>query len=100
MDDNKNGFAVASLVLGIVAVCCCCFSGLSLVLAVLAIVFAVLSRKNPAKKGLGTAGLVLGIIAAVIAIVSIIISGTDWYEAYMTEYLTDILGDDYAKPLS
>ena len=28
---DKNGMAVASLVLGIIAVCCCCVSGLSLV---------------------------------------------------------------------
>lgn len=52
---DKNGMAVASLVLGIIAVCCCCVSGLSLVLGILAIVFSVLSRKNPAKSGLGTA---------------------------------------------
>lgn len=46
---DKNGMAVASLVLGIIAVCCCCVSGLSLVLGILAIVFSILSRKNPAK---------------------------------------------------
>lgn len=33
---DKNGMAVASLVLGIIAVCCCCVSGLSLVLGILA----------------------------------------------------------------
>lgn len=53
---DKNGMAVASLVLGIIAVCCCCVSGLSLVLGILSIVFSILSRKNPAKSGLGTAG--------------------------------------------
>ena len=37
---DKNGMAVASLVLGIIAVCCCCVSGLSLVLGILAIVFS------------------------------------------------------------
>ena len=36
---DKNGMAVASLVLGIIAVCCCCVPGLSLVLGILAIVF-------------------------------------------------------------
>lgn len=50
---DKNGMAVASLVLGIIAVCCCCVSGLSLVLGILAIVFSILSRKNPAKKWIG-----------------------------------------------
>ena len=32
---DKNGMAVASLVLGIIAVCCCCVPGLSLVLGIL-----------------------------------------------------------------
>lgn len=59
---DKNGMAVASLVLGIIAVCCCCVSGLSLVLGILAIVFSILSRKNPAKSGLGTAGLLMGVL--------------------------------------
>ena len=41
---DKNGMAVASLVLGIIAVCCCCVSGLSLVLGILAIVFSIQQR--------------------------------------------------------
>ena len=97
---DKNGMAVASLVLGIIAVCCCCVSGLSLVLGILAIVFSVLSRKNPAKSGLGTAGLVLGIIAAVLAIVSIIVAQTDWYQTTVTQQLIDLFGDQYADMLN
>lgn len=97
---DKNGMAVASLVLGIIAVCCCCVSGLSLVLGILAIVFSVLSRKNPAKSGLGTAGLVLGIIASVLAIVSIIVAQTDWYQTTVTQQLIDTFGDQYADMLN
>ena len=97
---DKNGMAVASLVLGIIAVCCCCVSGLSLVLGILAIVFSVLSRKNPAKSGLGTAGLVLGIIASVLAIVSIIVAQTDWYQTMVTQQLIDTFGDQYADMLN
>ena len=94
---DKNGMAVASLVLGIIAVCCCCVSGLSLVLA---IVFSILSRKNPAKSGLGTAGLVLGIIASVLAIISIIVAQTDWYQTTVTQQLIDTFGDQYADMLN
>lgn len=71
----QNGYAIASLVLGIVSVlccCCCCFAniiGLILmgVSAVLAIVFAFLSKKNTNGKmdGKAIAGLVLGIVAIV-----------------------------------
>ena len=71
----QNGYAIASLVLGIVSVlccCCCCFVdilGLILmgVAAILAIVFAFLSKKNTNGKmdGKAIAGLVLGIVAIV-----------------------------------
>lgn len=97
---DKNGMAVASLVLGIIAVCCCCVPGLSLVLGILAIVFSILSRKNPAKGGLKTAGLILGIIAAVLAIVSIIVAQTDWYQTTVTQQLIDMFGDQYADLLN
>lgn len=50
---DKNGMAVASLVLGIIAVCCCCVPGLSLVLGILAIVFSILSRKKSSKEWIG-----------------------------------------------
>ena len=72
----QNGYAIASLVLGIVSVlccCCCCFVdilGLILmgVAAILAIVFAFLSKKNTNGKmdGKAIAGLVLGIVAIVV----------------------------------
>ena len=73
---NKNGYAVASLVLGIVALlsCCCRSSGLGLfvmgVSAVLAIVFAFLSKKNTNGKidAKAIAGLVLGIVVIVVLI--------------------------------
>lgn len=70
---DKNGMAVASLVLGIIAVCCCCVSGLS---------------------------LVLGIIASVLAIISIIVAQTDWYQTTVTQQLIDTFGDQYADMLN
>ena len=72
---SQNNYAIASLVLGIVSIlccCCCCFAetiGLIImgVSAVLAIVFAFLSKKNNNGKmdGKAIAGLILGIIAIV-----------------------------------
>lgn len=97
--NDKNGMAVASLVLGIISICCCCVSWLSLILGVLAIVFAVLGRKNPAKKGLTTAGLVMGIIAVVLAVVSIIVARTDWYQDVVVQQMIDMLGEEYADML-
>ena len=72
---NKNGYAIASLVLGIVSIlscCCCCSSGLGLIFmgvsAILAIVFAFVSKKNSDGKmdAKAIAGLVLGIVTVVV----------------------------------
>ena len=79
---DKNGYAIASLVLGILSVlccCCCCFAetlGLIVmgVSAILAIVFAFLSKKNSNGKmdGKAIAGLVLGIIAIVMLLLFVV----------------------------
>ena len=73
----KNGYAIASLVLGIVSIlscCCLCASTLGLILmgvcAILAIVFAFLSKKNTNGKMdvKAIAGLILGIVSVVVLI--------------------------------
>ena len=79
---DKNGYAIASLVLGILSVlccCCCCFAetlGLIVmgVSAILAIVFAFLSKKNSNGKmdGKAIAGLVLGIVAIVMLLLFVV----------------------------
>lgn len=75
---NNKGFAVASLVIGIVAITLgCCCSPIGMISGILAIVFAVLFNKaNPTQvpgKGMAKAGLILGIIAIVLAIVLFIV---------------------------
>ena len=78
---EKNKFALASLVLGIVAVlctCCCCANVLGVIpmgiCAVLAIVFAFVSKKNSNGKmdKKAVAGLVLGIVAMVILLIFLV----------------------------
>ena len=78
---KKNGFAIASLVLGIVSLvgcCCCCGEIIGTIVmgvtAVLAIVFAFLSKKENGGKmdGKAIAGLVLGIVALVFLVLFLI----------------------------
>lgn len=78
---NKNGYAIASLMLGIVSVvtCCCCYvETLGLVLtgvsAVLAIVFAFLSKKNNDGKmdAKAITGLILGIVGIVMLLILLV----------------------------
>lgn len=96
-NNNSNNMAVASLVLGIIAVSYCCIPVVGSVVGILAIVFFVLSCKNPAKRGLGIAGLILGIIAIVFAI----ILHTEWFQTMLLQWLVSVtrqlFGDQYAE---
>ena len=73
---HAKGYAIASLALGIaslVCVCCCCgalfFVGIPA--GILAIVFAVLSRRDQGGKfsGMAIAGLILGIIGLILCLI-------------------------------
>ena len=66
-----RGLGVASLILSIIAVLTFWFWYISVVLAILAIVFAIIQNKKE-KTGLATAGLIIGIIALVVVIIYII----------------------------
>ncbi len=78
LDEGKGaGFAVASLVFGILSLlgCCCCCSPLG---SVLAIVFglvakSMMKRKGEYGSGMATAGIILGIIGVIFAIIGIVI---------------------------
>ena len=70
---KTNGFAVASLVLGIVSllsVCCC--SCILPVTAILSIVFAAVSKKGEPMNGMAIGGLVCSIVALVLLVVSVV----------------------------
>ena len=64
--DNGKGLAIASLVLGILAFCCC-----GLPFGIAAIVCALVARsRNGEFEGLALAGFILGIIACVLGVIS------------------------------
>jgi len=69
---EKKGFSIASMVLGIVAVVCCCIWYISIPCAILAIIFAIVGKKKGGR-GMATAGLILGIIAIVLYVLLIIL---------------------------
>nr|WP_265564971.1 DUF4190 domain-containing protein [Streptomyces hygroscopicus] len=79
----RNGLGVAAMVLGILSVCLFCLYGIfSLVLGILAVVFAVKGRKRADQgeadnRGQAQAGLVLGIIGIVlgIAVIALLVIG-------------------------
>ena len=71
----KRTFSIASLVLGIISVagcCLCCCIPVMFVCGILAIVFAILSKKeneNKKMSGMAIAGLILGVVGIVLVIV-------------------------------
>lgn len=70
-----KGFAVASLVLGIIGVVC-----MGWLWGVLAIIFAAVAKSKGNKSGMATAGLVLGIIALVVGIIITVLMGSLYAE--------------------
>ena len=70
-----NGAAVASLVCGILSIPTFCLYGLGLVLGILAVVFAIVSKKGQDNmSGMAIAGMITGIIGALITAVIWIIA--------------------------
>lgn len=90
---QSMGFAIASLVLGIVSIVCCCLEVVSVVCSILAITFAVLSRRQLGEfHGMAIAGLVCGIIGLAVAVYFIVdgilnpVTDTDANE-FLDEYM-------------
>lgn len=86
---RQNGFSIASLVLGILSLACCCFTYIPLVLGILGVVFAVIDKKtNSTMNGMATAGMVCGIVSIAIGVLSIALNllfPAD--EEFMQEYM-------------
>lgn len=98
-DNGKKpgrGFAIASLVLGIlsaVGLCCCCtIPAVSAALGVVAIVLAIIySQKAGKLDGMALAGLILGIIGIVVALSLMIIVAlnSDAINAALEEFVNN-----------
>lgn len=83
-EEKGKGMGIASLVCGILGLTICCGS---LIPNILAIIFAVVSKKKGNKGALPTVGLILGIIGAVFGVIYLI-------------YLFVICGISYASVMA
>jgi hypothetical protein len=72
---DRRGLAIASLVLGIISLCGAIFWFCGGPLAIVAVVLGVLSR-NSSARSMATAGIILGAIGIVLAIVFVILTLT------------------------
>ncbi len=66
--------SIVSMILGIVSIIvCCCIPYFSLILSIIAIIFAIVGKKKSGKfDGFAVAGLTLGIIGTVFGLVTVI----------------------------
>lgn len=74
----SNGFAIASLVLGIVSIPLACCYGFGIITAIIGIIMGIVSKKHNGRKmpGMAVAGIicsVLGIITSIFAIIYYVI---------------------------
>lgn len=65
---DKKGFAIAALVLGIIAIVLCCIWYVSIPCGIIALILGILGRKS-SKKGMSTAGIVTGVIGMILCLV-------------------------------
>lgn len=85
------GFAIASLICGIVSLVCCCLTLFSAVLAVAAVVLGVITLCFKYDgKGMAIAGIATGGIGLVIVILAMIVSGTASYNEILNEIVDEL----------
>ena len=72
--EQKNGKATAALVLGIISLIGICIPIAGIICGIIAIVLAVLAKKEGSTDGKQKAGMILGIIGIVISIVMWIVN--------------------------
>lgn len=81
------GFAIASLVCGIISLLCCCLGLFSAVLAIAAVVLGVITLCFKYDgKGMAIAGIATGGISVAILITAVIISKTAVYSELVNEF--------------
>lgn len=100
---SMNSFAIASMVMGICSIVLCCTGFLSLAMAALGILFAVLSRrKAKSMPGMSIAGIctsalgmVLGLIAAIYFIIILVIAANPSLHHYLDPIYQNAYGMDF-----
>ncbi len=84
-NEDGKGMSIASLVLGILSVSCCCGSW---IIAILGLVFGIISKKKqPDNNGMAVAGIVLSAIGIALSIFTIIAYAVGLLDVYFYNYM-------------
>lgn len=91
---DKKGFAIAALVLGIIAIILCCLWYVAIPCGILALIFGILGRKS-SKRGMSIAGIITGVIGMILSIVLVIVVVANIF-SIVNDFSTNIEADpDY-----
>lgn len=92
-ESNGNiGFAIASMICGILSLLCCCLTGINAVFAIAAIILGIVSIYNKYDgRGMAIAGIVTGCIALVFFVILIVLGSLGFFN----EFLNDLMYDFY-----
>ena len=69
--NDKNGFSIAALVLGIIALVLCCIWYVSIPCGIIALILGIIGLKS-SKRGMSIAGIITGVIGMILSIVLVI----------------------------
>ncbi len=94
MRPRSNALAIGSMLCGIFSTVCCCFGYIGAVLGIIAVILAVLSKKEVGRyEPMAVTGLVLGIFGAAISLITVISLYlvpedvfNEYFDAYFEEY--------------
>lgn len=100
--EESQGFGIASMICGILALVTCCFWCLCIPLAVVSIVLGIIQISKGTAKGMSIAGIIcsaVGLIMTVLLIVfGIVMNSSSGYQNFLHEYndmLEDLQEDTY-----
>lgn len=69
--NEKKGFSIAALVLGIIALVLCCIWYVSIPCGIIALILGIIGLKS-SKRGMSIAGIITGVIGMILSIVLVI----------------------------
>ena len=84
---GNSGFAIGSMVCGIISILCCCLTWVSLILAIAAIVLGIIALKYQYDgRGMAIAGIVTGGIGIFIWLIVLLVAGSGFFTSLVEEF--------------
>lgn len=83
--EKSNGMAIASLVLGICSLACCC---VGIPFSVVGLVFGIIARKNDSSNNMALVGIILSVVGIIVFTMSFIFG-------FILNYTATPVSDDF-----